>query len=87
MEEEDGKYQICRPTKFNFYGLEDQIPSVTYVYQPVLEKCLKNWQKNAIVFFKVSMKPFSICLGVYRWKYPFLICGSKDIFPKSKFYF
>jgi len=32
MEEQDGKYQICGPTAFNFYGLDDQIPSVTYVY-------------------------------------------------------
>jgi len=36
-----------------------------WVYQTVLEKYLKNQQKNAIVFFKVSMKPFSICPGVY----------------------
>jgi predicted transcriptional regulator of viral defense system len=32
MEEEDGRYQVCGPTAFNFYGLDDQIPSVTYVY-------------------------------------------------------
>ena len=32
MDEKDGKYQICGPTAFNFYGLDDQIPSVTYVY-------------------------------------------------------
>ena len=32
MEERNGKYQICGPTAFNFYGLDDQIPSVTYVY-------------------------------------------------------
>jgi predicted transcriptional regulator of viral defense system len=32
MEEEDGKYQVCGPTAFNFYSLDDQIPSVTYVY-------------------------------------------------------
>ena len=32
MEEENGKYQVCGPTAFNFYGLDDQIPSVTYVY-------------------------------------------------------
>jgi predicted transcriptional regulator of viral defense system len=32
LEEGDGKYQICGPTAFNFYGLDDQIPSVTYVY-------------------------------------------------------
>lgn len=32
MGEEDGKYQICGPTAFNFYGLDDQIPSITYVY-------------------------------------------------------
>lgn len=32
MEEKDGKYQICGPTAFNFYGLNDQIPNVTYVY-------------------------------------------------------
>ena len=32
MEEEEGKYQICGPTAFNFYGLDDQVPSVTYLY-------------------------------------------------------
>jgi predicted transcriptional regulator of viral defense system len=32
MEEEKGKYQICGPTAFNFYGLDDQIPTVTYLY-------------------------------------------------------
>jgi predicted transcriptional regulator of viral defense system len=32
MEEKDGKYQICGPTAFNFYGLDDQIPAITYVY-------------------------------------------------------
>jgi predicted transcriptional regulator of viral defense system len=32
MEEEQGKYQICGPLAFNFYGLDDQIPSVTYLY-------------------------------------------------------
>ena len=32
IEEEKGKYQICGPTAFNFYGLDDQIPSVTYLY-------------------------------------------------------
>lgn len=32
MGENDGKYQVCGPTAFNFYGLDDQIPSVTYVY-------------------------------------------------------
>ena len=32
MEEEKGKYQICGPTAFNYYGLDDQIPNVTYLY-------------------------------------------------------
>ena len=32
MEETDGSYQICGPTAFNFYSLEEQIPNVTYVY-------------------------------------------------------
>jgi len=32
MEEGGGKYQICGPTAFNFYGLDDQIPTITYVY-------------------------------------------------------
>ncbi len=32
MEEGGGTYQICGPTAFNFYGLVDQIPTVTYVY-------------------------------------------------------
>lgn len=32
MKEGGGKYQICGPTAFNFYGLDDQIPTITYVY-------------------------------------------------------
>lgn len=32
MDEVSGKYQICGPTAFNFYNFDDQIPSVTYVY-------------------------------------------------------
>jgi predicted transcriptional regulator of viral defense system len=32
MEETQGRYQVCGPTAFNFYGLDDQIPSVTYLY-------------------------------------------------------
>jgi predicted transcriptional regulator of viral defense system len=32
MEVERGKYQLCGPTAFNFYGLDDQIPNVTYLY-------------------------------------------------------
>jgi predicted transcriptional regulator of viral defense system len=32
MEQQDGRYQICGPSAFNFYGLDDQIPSVTYAY-------------------------------------------------------
>ncbi|MCK5202327.1 MAG: hypothetical protein KAR15_00595, partial [Desulfobacterales bacterium] len=36
MEEQNGKYQICGPTAFNFYGFEDQIPNVTYVYNSSL---------------------------------------------------
>jgi predicted transcriptional regulator of viral defense system len=32
MKEEDGNYQVCGPTAFNFYGLDDQIPSITFVY-------------------------------------------------------
>lgn len=32
IEEQGGMYQICGPTAFNFYGLDDQITSITYVY-------------------------------------------------------
>jgi len=32
MEEQNGEYQICGPTAFNFYGFDDQIPNVTYAY-------------------------------------------------------
>jgi predicted transcriptional regulator of viral defense system len=32
MQERNGQYQICGPTAFNFYGFDDQVPSVTYVY-------------------------------------------------------
>jgi predicted transcriptional regulator of viral defense system len=29
---EQGRYQICGPSAFHFYGLDDQIPSATYLY-------------------------------------------------------
>jgi predicted transcriptional regulator of viral defense system len=32
MGEVQGRYQICGPSAFNFYGLDDQIPNVTYLY-------------------------------------------------------
>jgi len=32
VEEVAGTYQICGPAAFNFYGLDDQIPTITYVY-------------------------------------------------------
>jgi predicted transcriptional regulator of viral defense system len=32
LQEEEGAYQICGPSAFNFYGLDDQVPTVTYVY-------------------------------------------------------
>jgi predicted transcriptional regulator of viral defense system len=32
MEEEKGRYQTCGPTAFHFYGLDDQVPSVIYLY-------------------------------------------------------
>jgi predicted transcriptional regulator of viral defense system len=32
MEVEECQYQICGPTAFNFYGFDDQIPSVTDLY-------------------------------------------------------
>lgn len=32
MEEKDGRYQVCGPTAFNFYGLDNQVPNITYVY-------------------------------------------------------
>lgn len=32
MEETDGKYQICGPTAFNFYGFDEQVTNITYVY-------------------------------------------------------
>jgi len=32
IEEEDGTYQICGPTAFNYYGLDEQVPNITYIY-------------------------------------------------------
>ena len=32
MQEQNGMYQICGPTAFNFYGFDNQIPNVVYVY-------------------------------------------------------
>jgi len=36
VEEGGGIYQICGPTAFNFYGFDDQIPSVTFVYNNLI---------------------------------------------------
>jgi predicted transcriptional regulator of viral defense system len=32
MERQDGAYQICGPPAFNFYGFDNQVSNVTYVY-------------------------------------------------------
>lgn len=32
MEEQDDMYQICGPTAFQYYGLDEQITNITYVY-------------------------------------------------------
>ena len=32
MEEVGGTYQVCGPSAFNFYGFDDQIPAITYLY-------------------------------------------------------
>ncbi|MFC1620610.1 type IV toxin-antitoxin system AbiEi family antitoxin domain-containing protein [Candidatus Neomarinimicrobiota bacterium] len=32
MDELKGRYQLGGPTAFNYYGFDDQIPSITYVY-------------------------------------------------------
>lgn len=32
MEVMNGKYQICGPTAYNFFRLDDQIPNITYLY-------------------------------------------------------
>jgi len=32
MDEYSGKYQVCGPTAFNFYGLDDQVANITSVY-------------------------------------------------------
>lgn len=36
MEELDGKYQICGPTAFNFYGFDNQVANITYAYNNVI---------------------------------------------------
>jgi len=53
MEEKDGKYQICGPSAFNFYGLDDQIPTVTYAYNNRLSGSRKIWNL-AFQFTKVA---------------------------------
>jgi predicted transcriptional regulator of viral defense system len=32
MNEWEGRYQVCGPTAFYFHGLDEQVPTVTYVY-------------------------------------------------------
>jgi predicted transcriptional regulator of viral defense system len=32
MEEDNGTYQVCGPSAFNYYRFDNQIPNVTYVY-------------------------------------------------------
>ena len=36
MVESNGSYQICGPTAFNFYGFEEQLTSITYVYNTII---------------------------------------------------
>lgn len=52
MSEKDGKYQLCGPTAFNFYGIDDQVPSVTYVYNNRISRSRKIG-KLAFQFIKV----------------------------------
>ncbi len=53
MEEQKGKYQICGPTAFNFYALDDQIPSVTYLYNNRIS-AKRSIGKLAFQFIKVA---------------------------------
>ena len=32
MEDRGAQYQICGPSAFNFHGLDEQVPQITYAY-------------------------------------------------------
>lgn len=32
MEDRGARYQICGPSAFNFHGLDEQVPQITYAY-------------------------------------------------------
>ena len=53
MKEERGRYQICGPSAFNFYGFDDQIPSVTYLYNNRISR-KKTIGSLAFQFIKVA---------------------------------
>ena len=36
IEDRGGRYQICGPNAFNFYGFDEQIPNSTYAYNNVI---------------------------------------------------
>jgi len=55
MLEQGGQYQLCGPVAFNFYGLDDQIPSMTHVYNNRIsgERSIGN---RSFKFIKVADK-------------------------------
>jgi len=55
MVEQGGKYQVCGPVAFNFYGFDDQIPNITHVYNNRIsgERSIGNL---AFKFIKVADK-------------------------------
>ena len=52
MQEVGGKYQICGPSAFNFYGFDGQVPTVTYVYNNKISGA-RNIGSMAFQFIKV----------------------------------
>lgn len=66
MEDRSGRYQICGPSAFNYYGLSDQISNITYAYNNRIsgERIVGNLR---FVLIQVSDQRLG---GLYTFKTP-----------------
>lgn len=77
MKQENGKYQICGPTAFNFYGLDDQIPNVTYVYNNCISGS-RTIGSLAFQFIRVAEKRLGATMAVNTGEGVEVIYSSKE---------
>ena len=76
MEEEQGEYQICGPPAFNFYGLDDQMPSITYLYNNRISG-KRSIGNLAFQFIKVADDRLGAVKAVRTWEDTEMIYSSK----------